>query len=143
MEATIKEAARSIKEASSLALSWLKDTSNLAQVLETKIEANKENIQDNKDNIKGNITEIFCIKANQELQDNKLGSLEGQIRNQETALIFQERKLEKLEDQIKQKDERIQALSDRIDALCQLVYQEIPALFIPPISPDPNQLLEQ
>ena len=88
MEATIEGAARSIKEVSSLAFSWLQDTSNLAQALKAKVEVNKENIQDNKDNIKGNITELFCIKANQELQDNKLGSLEGQIRNQESTLIF-------------------------------------------------------
>ena len=90
-----------------MAFSWLKDMSNLAQELEAKVGENKENIQNNKDNIKGNVTEIFCIKANQELQDDKLGSLEGQIRNRETTLIFQERKLEKLEEQNRQKDERI------------------------------------
>ena len=126
-----------------MAFSWLKDTNNLALEHETKVGENKENIQNNKENIQGNFTEIFCLKANQELHKDKIGSLEGQIRNQETALIFQEGKLEKLEDQIKQKDERIQALSDRIDALCQLVYQEIPAQFISPISPDPSQLLDQ
>ena len=143
MEATIEGAARSIKEASNLAFSWLKDMSNLAQVLEAKVEANKENIQDNKDNIKGNVTEIFCIKANQEPQDNKLGSLEGQIRNQETTLIFQERKLEKLEEQNRQKDERIQALTERIEALPQPVYQAFPVQYVPPFPSDPNQLLEQ
>ena len=51
--------------------------------------------------------------------------------------------VEKLEEQLKQMDERIQALSDRIDVLYQLVYQEIPAQYISPISPDPRQLLEQ
>ena len=110
-----------------MAFSWLKDMSSLALEHETKVGENKENIQNNKENIQGNVTEIFCLKTNQELHEDKLGSLEGQIRNQETALIFQERKLENFEDLIKQKDERIQALSDRIDALCQLFYQKIPA----------------
>ena len=49
--------------------------------------------------------------------------MEGQIRNQETNLIFQERKLEKLEEQNRQKDERIQALTEKIETLFQPVYQ--------------------
>ena len=68
-----------------MAFSWLKDTSNLA--LEHKVKVGKQG-KHKKDNIKGNATEIFCLKTNQELQDDKLGSLEGQIRNQETTLIF-------------------------------------------------------
>ena len=43
----------------------------------------------------------------------------------------------------KLKDDRIQALSDRIDALCQPVYQEVVAEVIFLVSPDPRQLWEQ
>ena len=80
-----------------MAFSWLKDTNNLALEHKTKVGENKENIQNNKENIQGNVTEIFCLKTNQELQEDKIGSLEGQIRNQETTLSFQEQKLEKFE----------------------------------------------
>ena len=72
-----------------------------------------------------------------------LERLEGLIKHQETNLGFQERKLERLENLIKQKDDRIQALSDRINALCQPVYQEVVAEVISPVSLDPRQLWEQ
>ena len=51
MEASIEGAARSFKEASRLAFSWLKDTNNLALEHETKVGENKKNIQDNKEKI--------------------------------------------------------------------------------------------
>ena len=67
----------------------VKDPTNLAL-------QNKLDTLENKENVQGNGTEIFGLKTNQELHEDELGSLEGQIRNQETTLIFQERKLEKL-----------------------------------------------
>ena len=40
---------------------------------------------------------------------NKIRRLEGQVKEQENALIIQGQMVEKLEEQMKQKDERIQA----------------------------------
>ena len=94
----IEGAVRSFKETSRLAFSWLKDTNNLALEYETKVGENKKNIQENKEKILGNVTEIFCVKANQELYEDKIGCLEGQNKEQDTALIFQEWTLEKLEE---------------------------------------------
>ena len=82
---------------------WLKDTHSLTREQGTKVEKNRKSIQDNKESIKNNINEIFCVKANHEVQVDRIGRLEGQVRNQETALIFQEWKLEKLEEGIKKK----------------------------------------
>ena len=126
-----------------MAFSWLKDTNSLALEQEAKVGENKKNIQDNKERIQGNVTEIFSVKANQKLNEDKIECLEGQVNEQENALIIQGQMMEKLEEQMKQKDKRIQALSDRINVLSQPVYQEIPVQYISPISPDPRQLLEQ
>ena len=93
----------------------IEDTTNLA--LKNEIEALK-----NRENIQVQSTEISCIKTNLE---DKLEKWEGLVKQQEANLGFQKQKLGKLENLIKQKDNQIQALSDRIDALCQPVYQEI------------------
>ena len=66
-----------------MALSWLKDTANLALRNETEVVMSRETIQTNS-------TEIICLKTNLELQEDKLGRLEGLIRHQETNLGFQE-----------------------------------------------------
>ena len=47
-----------------------------------------------------------------------MGRLEGQVKHQEASLEFQEQKLGKLETLVQQTDDKIQALSVRIDALC-------------------------
>ena len=44
------------------------------------------------------------------------------VRNQEKALISQERKLEELEEGSKKKEEGIQAQNGRVDVLCQPTY---------------------
>ena len=54
------------------------------------LEKNRKSIQDNKENIKNNVKEIFCVKANLKVQVDRIEHLEGQVKNQETALIFQE-----------------------------------------------------
>ena len=81
METSIEGAARSFKEASRLAFSWLKDTNNLALEHETKMGENKKKIQNNKEKIQGNVTEIFCVKANQELHEDKIGCWKDKSRN--------------------------------------------------------------
>ena len=103
---------------------------------ETEVVVNRETIQTSS-------TEIICLKTSLELQEDKLGRLEGLIKHQETNLGFQEWKLERLENLIKQKDDQIQALSDRIDALCQPVHQKVAAEVISPVLPDPHHLWEQ
>ena len=81
MEAAIKGTARLFKETFRLAFSWLKDTNSLALEQEVKVGENKNNIQDNKARIQGNVTEIFSVKANQELHEDKIGCLEEKSRN--------------------------------------------------------------
>ena len=55
------------------------------------MEANQKNIQDNKERIQGNATEIFSVKAILELHEDKIGRLEEQVKKEEKALIIQGR----------------------------------------------------
>ena len=110
MEATIKEATGSIKETPGLAFNCPKDTSNLTLELEAKVGKIKEDIQDNKDNIKSlqgtkrqvddptslavhNRLETWDNKESAQDED-KLRSLGEQIRNKEASLLLQERELQ-------------------------------------------------
>ena len=108
----------------------------------TKVENNRKSIQDNKENIKNNVKEIFCVKANLGVQVDRIERLERQVKSQETALISQKRKLEDLEEVIRKRGEGIQAESSRVDVLSQSTYQELPAQFVTLASQNPNQLLE-
>ena len=90
MEVTFKGAAKAFMETSRVACWWLKDTHSLTREQGTKVEKNWKSIQDNKENIKNNVKEIFCVKAYLEVQVDRIEHLEGQVRNQETALISQE-----------------------------------------------------
>ena len=86
------------------------------------MEDNQKSIQDNKERIQGNATEIFSVKALLELHKDNIGCLEEQVKEQENTLIMQGQMVEKLEGQLKQMDGRIQELSDRIDVLSQPIY---------------------
>ena len=76
MEAAIEETARSFKNTSKLAFSWLKDTNRQTLEQGVKVEYNQKSIQDNKERIWGNATKIFSVKALIELQEDKIGCLE-------------------------------------------------------------------
>ena len=129
-------------ETSRVACKWLKDTHSLTREQGTRVENNRKSIQESKGNIKNNVREIFCIKANLGDKVSRIEHLEKQIRSQETALVSQERKLEDLEEVIRKRGDRIQAQNSRVDILSQPTYQEIPVQFVTVTSQNPNQLLE-
>ena len=107
-----------------------------------KVKKNRKGTQDNKQSINNNVTEIFCIKARHEVHGDRIGHLEILVKNQENALISQERKLEELEEGIKKRGEGIQAQNSQVDVLCQPTYQEFPAQFITSALQNPNQFSE-
>ena len=100
MEAAIEETARSFENTSKLAFSWLKDTDRQTLEQGVKVEDNQKSIQDNKERIQGNATEIFSVKALLELHEDKIGRLEEQVKEQENTLIIQGQLVEKLEGQL-------------------------------------------
>ena len=89
----------------------------MAQEQGVKIEKIRKNTQDNKQSIKDNITEIFFIRARHEVHEDRIGRLERVVRNQEKALISQEKKLEEIEEENKKREEEIQAQNSRVDIL--------------------------
>ena len=133
---------KGFKEISIVAFTWLKDTHRLAQEQGVKIKKIRMNTQDNKQSIKDNITKIFCIRARYEVHKDRIGRLERVVRNQEKALISQEKKLEEIEEENKKREEEIQAQNSRVDVLCQPNYQEFPAQFTTTALQSSNQLLE-
>ena len=118
MEAAFEDSSKVFKEISIVAFTWPKDTHRLAQEQGVKIEIRK-NTQDNKQSIKDNITKIFCIRASYEVHKDRIGRLERVVRNQEKALISQEKKLEEIEEENKKREEEIQAQNSWVDILCQ------------------------
>ena len=96
MEAAFEDSSKAFKEISIVAFTWLKDTHCLVQEQRVKIEEIRKDTQDHKQDIKDNITEIFCIRANYEVHEDRIGRLERVVRNQEKALISQEKKLEEI-----------------------------------------------
>ena len=99
----------------------------LVQEQRVKIKKIRKDTHDHKQDIKDNITEIFCIRANYEVHEDRIGQLERVVRSQEKALIFQEKKLEEIEEENKKREEEIQAQNSWVDILCHLNYQELPA----------------
>ena len=51
--------------------------------------------------------DIFCIRTNYELHEDRLERLERIVRNQEKSLISQEKKLEEIEEENKKKGEEL------------------------------------
>ena len=103
MEVVFEGSFKAFREISIIAFRWLKDTHRLTQEQGIKVEKNRKSTQDNKQSIKNNVTEIFCIRARHEVHKDKIGRLEILVRNQEKALISQERKLEELGEGSKKK----------------------------------------
>ena len=68
--------------------------------------------------------------------------MERIVRNQEKALISQEKNLEEIEEENKKREEEIQAQNSRVDVLGQSSYQELPAQFTTEALQNLNQLLE-
>ena len=98
---------------------WIRDNANLSLKAEIQMVANKEEIQVNS-------SDIQCIKLSLEVQEEKLGRLEGQIKYQEARLESQEQRLGKLETLVQQKEDKIQALGDRVEAF-HPVYPQVVA----------------
>ena len=122
METVFKDLSKAFKEISIIAFMWLKDMHCLVQEQGVKIEKIRKNTQDNKQSIKDNITEIFCIRARHEVHEDRIGRLERVVRNQEKAVISQEKKLEKIEEEHKKREEEIQAQNSQVDVLGQSSY---------------------
>ena len=106
---------------------WLKDTHCLVQEQGVKIEKIRKDTQDHKQDIRANITEIFCIRANYKVHEDRIGRLERIVRNQEKALISQEKKLEEIEEESKKREEEIQAQNRWVDVWDWSSNQELPA----------------
>ena len=109
---------------------------------EVKIKKIRKDTQDHKQDIKDNITEIFCIRANYEVYEDRIGRLERVVRNQEKALISQEKKLEEIEEESKKREEEIQAQNRRVDVWDWSSYQELPAQSTTEALQNLNQPLE-
>ena len=122
MEAAFEDSSKAFKEISIVAFMWLKDTHCLVQEQRVKIKKIRKDTQDHKQDIKDNITEIFCIRANYEVHEDRIGRLERVVRNQEKALISQEKKLEEIEEESKKREEEIQAQNSLVDILFQSNY---------------------
>ena len=122
MEAAFEGAAKAFMETSRIACKWLKDTHSLTREQGTRVENNRKSIQESKGNIKNNVREIFCVKANLGDQLDRIECSEKQVKSQEMALISQERKLEDLEEVIRKRGDRIQAQNSRVDILSQRTY---------------------
>ena len=136
MEAAFEDSSKAFKEISIVAFTWLKDTHCLVQEQGVKIEKIRKDTQDHKQDIKANITEVFCIRAKYEVHEDRIGRLERIVRNEEKALISQVKKLEEIEEESKKREEEIQAQNRRVDVCDWSSYQELPAL------QNLNQLLE-
>ena len=130
MGAAFEGVAKVFLETSRVAYKWLKDTHSLTREQGTRVENNRKSIQDNKGNIKNNVREIFCVKANLGDQVDRIEHLERQVKSLEMALISQERKLEDLEEVIRKRGDGIQAQNSRVDVLSQPTYQELPVQFV-------------
>ena len=94
---------------------WLKDTHCSVQEQEVKIEQIQQDTQDHRQEIKATVTEIYCIKTNYELHEDRLERLERIVRNQEKSLISQEKKLEEVKEENKKRGEELQAQDKRVD----------------------------
>ena len=121
---------------------WLKDTHCLVQEQGVKIEKIRQDTQNHKQDIKANVTEIFCIKTNYELHEDRLEWLERIVRNPEKSLISQEKKLEEIEEESKKREEEIQAQNRWVDGWNQSSYQESSVQSTTGVLQNPNQLLE-
>ena len=84
MEAAFEGAAKAFMETSRVAFRWLKDTHSLTREQGTKVEKNGKSIQES---IENNVKEIFCVKANHEVQVDRIGRLDILVKSQETTLI--------------------------------------------------------
>ena len=115
MEAVFEDSSKVFKEISIVAFMWLKDMHCLVQEQGVKIEKIRKDTQDHKQDIKDNITEIFCIRASYKVHEDRIGRLERVVRNQEKALISQEKKLEEIEEDSKKREEEVQAQNRRVD----------------------------
>ena len=70
--------------------------------------------------------EIFCIKSNYKVHDYRIERLERIVRNQEKALISQEKKLEEIEEENKKRGEELQAQDKQVDSWSLASLQEAP-----------------
>ena len=142
MEKAFKDLSKAFKEISIITFAWLKDTHCSVQEQEVKIEQIRQDTQDDRQEIKATVTEIFCIETNYELHEDRLDRLERIVRNQEKALISQEKKLEEIEEENKKREEEIQAQNSRVDVWGQSSYQGLPAQSTTEALQNLNQLLE-
>ena len=76
------------------------------------------------------------------MHEDRIGQLERVVRNQENALISQEKKLEEIEEENKKREEEIQAQNSRVDVLGQSNYHELPARSTTKALQNSYQLLE-
>ena len=81
METVFKDSSKAFKEISIITFAWLKDTHCLIQEQEVKIEQIRQDTQDHGQEIKATVTEIYCIKTNYELHEDRLERLERIVRN--------------------------------------------------------------
>ena len=116
METVFKDMSKAFKEISIITFAWLKDTHCSVQEQEVKIEQIRQDTQDHGQEIKATVTEIFCIKTNYKLHEDRLERLERIVRNQEKSLISQEKKLEEIEEENKKRGEELQAQNIWVDS---------------------------
>ena len=124
METVFKDSSKAFKEISIIAFTWLKDMHGLVQEQRVKIQKIRQDTQNHKQDIKANVLEIFCIKTNYELHEDRLEQLERIVRNQEKALISQEKKLEEIEEENKKRGEELQAQDKQVDSWNRASLQE-------------------
>ena len=142
MEAAFEDLSKVFKEISVVAFMWLKDMHCLVQEQGVKIEKIRKDTQDHKQDIRANITEIFCIRANYKVHEDRIGRLERIVRNQEKALISQEKKLEEIEEENKKREEEIQAQNRWVDGWNWSSHQELPVQSTTGVLENSNQPLE-
>ena len=115
MERAFKDLSKAFKEISIITLAWLKDTHCSIKGQEVKIEQIQQDTHDHSWEIKATVTEIYCIKTNHELHEDRLECLERIVRHQEKSLTSQEKKLEELKEENKKRGEELQAQDKQVD----------------------------
>ena len=133
-----RDSSKAFKEISFITVLWLKDTHHSIQEQEATLEQIKQDTQDQGQEIQATITDIYCIKTNYELHEDRLERLERIVRNQEKSLISQEKKLEEIEEENKKRGEEIQAQNRWVDSWNWTSHQESSVQSTTGVGQNPN-----
>ena len=87
----------------------------MVQEQEVKLEQIKQDTQDQGQEIQATVMDIYCIKTNYELHEDRLEQLERIVRNQEKSLFSQEKKLEEIEEENEKRGKELQAQGKQVD----------------------------